>query len=367
MKILKDIRFFFEDMVNIFKTGSVLGVDIGTSSIKAIEISKKKNILNLENYGVLNTLDYLSHPNLALQMSSLDIVEKEVSNLLKVLISEMKIKTDRVLLSIPDFASFTTFLDMPMMSDKEISRSVKFQARKYIPMDLDKIEIDWQKVGSYKNDSGKDFLKVLLIGIPKKVISSYTNICKGANLKVYSMELASIASVRAFPKFERPTLLVDIGAESTTSLVTEKGLVNYSGQADYGGIHITKALNTSLDLSMDRSDELKKRKGFLSEKGGSELSTLVLPFLDVIIQEVDYVRDVYEKRYGKKVEQFSLFGGGANLDGIDNYFEKQLDLRKIDISIFSDINYPTSIEPAMRLLKNELPIAIGLTKKYFLN
>ncbi len=367
MKVLDDIKLFFKDITNFFRSGSVLGIDMGTSSIKAVELSEKQGRFNLENYGELETLDYLGHPNLALQMSSLDIVESEASELLKMLVKEMGTDSRGALLSIPEFASFTTLLDMPMISDKEVSKSVEFQARKYIPMSLDELEIDWQRVDSYKNDEGQEFQRIFLIGIPKKVVSSYTNICKEAGLRVFSMELASIASVRAFPRFERPTILVDIGAESTTVVVAEKGDVKYSGQTDYGGIHITRALSTSLDLSMERADKLKKRKGFLEESGGSELSTLVLPFLDVIIQEVDYVRNIYEKRYGKKVNQFRIFGGGGNLDGIDEYFEKQLGIKKVEASIFSDVNYPQEVAPGIRLLENELPVAVGLAKKYFLS
>jgi type IV pilus assembly protein PilM len=366
MKFSENIKSFFKDITNFFQTGSVLGIDIGTSSIKVVELSEKGGRFNLENYGILETRDYLDHGNLAIQMSSLQVVESEAARLLQMLLKEAKVKSQVALISIPEFASFVTLLDMPLISNKETSQSVEFQAKKYIPMPVGEVQIDWQKVDEYENKDGQKFQRLLLIGIPKKVISSYKNICKQAGLRAVSMELESMSLVRALPKFERPTLIVDIGAESTTSLVTEGGVVKYSNQADYGGINITRAISTSLDLGMQRGEELKKRRGLLGEAGGSELSTLMLPFLDVIIQEVDYIRDIYERRYGKKVVQFAVVGGGANLSGIEDYFKDQLGINSVKPNIFGDIIYPPNIASAIKELGREMPISIGVAKKYFI-
>lgn len=367
MKLINDVKNFFKDITNFFRVGSVLGIDMGTSSIKVAEISEKGSRFVLQNYGILETRDYLDHGNLALQMSSLQIVENEAAGLLKMLTRDMKTKSQVALLSVPEFASFATVLDMPLISKKETDQSVEFQARKYIPMPIEEVQVDWQKVDEYENEGGQKFQRVLLIGIPKKIISSYKNICRQAGLKVISMELESISLVRALPRFERPTLIIDMGAESTSSLVTEGGLVKHSGQTDYGGVNVTRALSTSLGLNMQRGEELKKRRGLLGKSGGSELSTLMLPFLDVIIQEVDYVRDVYERRYGKKVAQFVVVGGGANLNGIEEYFKNQLGIDAVEPNIFGDIDYPPGISPAMKKLSRELSVPIGTAKKYFIS
>jgi type IV pilus assembly protein PilM len=367
MKFFSNIRSFFSDITNFFQSASVLGIDMGTSSIKVVELSRKDGRFVLNNYGFLETRDYLEHANLALQMGSLDIIESEAAKLLKIILRDTQIKSRVALVSVPEFASFTTLLDMPLLSHKETSQSVEFQAKKYIPMPVEQVQVDWQKVDEFQTNDGQKFQRVMLIGIPKKLIRSYKNICQEAGLKMISMEIESMAVIRALPKFERPTLVIDIGAESTAAIVTEKGFVKYSDQIDYGGIHITRALSASLDLGMQRAEELKRRRGLSDQTGESELSTLALPFLNVIIQEVDYIRDNYERRYGKEVKQMALIGGGANLSGMEKTFSLQLGIDLVSPNIFGDVSYPPEIEPAIKGLGNELPVSFGVAKKYFIN
>ena len=359
------IKNFFRDISNFFTAGSVLGIDIGTSSIKIAEVSDKGEKLYLNNYGMLETRDYLDHTSLSIQNSSLDVEVNETANLLKTLLDEFKPASKTALVSIPSFASFVTLVDMPMLSREETSQSINYQAKQYIPMDISEVSVDWFQVDRYKTSRGKDFQRVLLVGIPNRVIESYKSICKLAGLNVVMMELDSIALVRAFSSFNAPTLVIDIGAESTLISVTEGHTIKFSSQIDYGGIHLTRGISQSLDLDMSRSDKLKQRKGLLGKGGDSELSTLIMPFLDVIIQEVGYVRKNYEERYRKDVKQLVLVGGGSNLIGIEDYFSNQLDLPIVPGDTLVDISYPGQIEPAVKTLKKELPISIGLTKKYF--
>lgn len=364
-KFLKGIKRFFGDLSNFFEAGSVLGVDIGTSSIKIAEISQKGDRFSLSNYGILETRDYLRQSNLALQNSSLDIEQEEASRLLKLLINEMNPQSKTALVSIPSFASFVTLVDMPLLSKKEIRQSIQYQARQYIPMPMSEVSVDWYVVDRYKNQKGKDFQKILLVGMPNKIISRFKNICREADLKTVMMELDTIALVRAFSSFNTPTLVVDIGAQSSTISITEGHYVKFTSQTDYGGVHLTRSISQSLDLDMERADKLKQKRGLLGEGGQSELSTLIMPFLDVIIEEVNYVIGNYENRYGKEIRQFTLVGGGANLYGIEDYFSDQLDLQVVPSNSLVNIDYPTSVEPAAKKIKNEFPISIGLAKKYF--
>lgn len=362
-----NILKFFQDIGNFFKAGTVLGIDIGTGSIKIAEVAGKKGRLQLKNYAILETKDYLHHPNLALQTSSLNIVEDEAVRLLKILIGEMKPKTRVSVAALPSFASFVTLFDIPLLSKKETTQAVNYQARQYIPIPIEDVQIDWMKIDEYVNQRGQKFQRLMLIGAPKKIIESYERIFKQAGIRLVALELDVIALVRAFSDFDIPTLVIDIGALSTNIAVTEAGVVKHSGQTDYSGVHITRAVSQSLDLSMQRAEELKKKRGLLGDGGETELSELILPFLDVIIQEVVYVKSLYERRYGKKIGQFVLTGGGANLLGIENYFSKQLNLQSVPSTVFVDIDYPPQIEPVSARLKNELATALGLGRKYFLS
>ncbi len=361
-----DFFGFFKDIANFLKAGSVLGVDIGTTSIKMAEVSRKGANFKLVNYGVLETKKYIEHPNQAIQTGSLEIVEKEAVNLLNVLLNEVKPKSKTVLVSIPVFSSFIVPLDMPLLSAQETEKSVSFQAKKYIPLPQSAVSHDWIKVDEFENNKGVKFQRLLLIGIPSSVIKKYKGIFKTVGLRLVTLELETLALARALGNFSEPTLVVDIGGESTSINVIEGSLVKHSSVSDYGGIHLTQALSRGLGLSVLRAEELKRRRGLMGKEGESELSTLILPFLDVIIQETRYARDSYERRYGKKVEKLMLVGGGANLLGINKYFGSQMNLPTIEPATLNGFEYNPDLELVTRYLKNELPVAIGLAKRYFI-
>ncbi len=361
------ISNFFRDIENFFKGGAILGVDIGTSSIKIVELVRRGNVLELENYGILSTKKYLDFPNQAIQTSSVQIHEKETARLLGVLLREMKAKTKLAIASIPSFTSFATVLDMPVLSKEETESSVMFQAQQYIPLPPDKVSIDWMRVEEYESVKGQKFQRILLVGIPNDVIQRYKSIYKLAGLRLVSMELEQFALARALKKFvsDNPTLIVDIGSQSTDIAIMENGGIKAIEQTDYSGIYLTQAISKSLDISMVRAEELKCRRGLTATGADSELSTLLLPFLDVIIQETRHAKDMYERRFERKIERMMLAGGGANLSGIEKYFSAQLGLQVLHHSVFMDTKYPKELEPSMKLLGNQLAIAFGLAEKYF--
>lgn len=135
---------FFEDIRNFFRYSRVLGIDIGTVSIKCIEIARgKKNTLALQTYGVLSTKEYLTRGNAALHSSSLKLSPQDIIPLLTTLLQETKPEAKHVVASLPLFAVFVVPLEMPMLTPQETARSVTFQARQYIPVSVNSVTLDW--------------------------------------------------------------------------------------------------------------------------------------------------------------------------------------------------------------------------------
>lgn len=358
---------FFRDIGNFFKGGSVLGVDIGTSAIHAVELAKKGDLFELANYGILETKRYLNFSNQAIQTSSLKIVAKDASPLLSLLLREMRPRTRLAVASLPLFSAFVTVLEIPLFSQEETAKAVLFQAQQYIPLPPKEVSVEWVKIDEFENQRNQKFQRILLTGIPNEVIERHKEIFKAAGLKLLTMEVETFALVRAYRSFftDVPVIVVDIGAESTNIGIIENGAVMYVEQTDYSGVYLTKALSKSLDISMPRAEELKRRRGLSTVGADSELSTLLLPFLDVIIQEVRHAKDVYSRRYKKDVGKVMLTGGGANLIGIEKYVSSQLGLPIAHHPLLAGVRYPSSIESAVRGLENELAVAFGLAKRYF--
>ncbi|MEK7479476.1 MAG: type IV pilus assembly protein PilM [Patescibacteria group bacterium] len=369
-----NISGFLDDIKNFVHGGKALGIDIGTAALKVIEVSKKGDRFQLLNYGLLQTKEYLEHPNRALQSESLLLDEELAANLLKTLLRETGIKTRNALVALPAFSSFVTVLDMPSLSLSETENAVKFQARRVIPLTPNRVLLDWSKVEERENERGQKFQKVLLIGIPTDVIDLYKRIMKKAGIRPIAFELESVSLIRAFTSSQRairgsvdprPTLYIDIGAEATNMCIAEGDTMKYGAQTTHGGLYLTHALQSSLGVSKPRAEELKKRRGLLGQGAELELSTLLLSFLDVIIEEVRTTRASYETRFGKEVAQAVCFGGGAHLLGIGEYFGEQLKLPILKPDIFLDVQYEPGLESAMKYLQREFAVALGSARRYF--
>lgn len=344
------------------KPASFLGVDIGTSSIKIVEVSKSLQKPQLKTYGILETYGHLERLNNAIQTSSLKILEKETAELLKTLVTEMKIKTKDVIASLPQFLAFTTLLELPQMTSYDTGKSISFQARQYIPLPISEVSIDWLQVGEFEDENGVKKQKVFLIGIPNEHIKKYKIIFKAAGLTLRALEFEGLSLSRALVGADQaPIILADIGARSTVVSIINKGLLQYSGQTDFAASSLTQAIAGGLNINIRRAETLKKQRGLLGRGGEYELSTLILPFLDAIIEEIRRAIKVFqEKNPESRIERIILSGGGANLLGIEKYFSDQLNVQIIKGNPFLRVGYPAEIEPLISELGSAFSVAIGL-------
>jgi type IV pilus assembly protein PilM len=346
-----------------------LGVDIGTTSIKMIEVDKGKNGPRLLRYGMLESQSSLSRANTAIQTSTLKLFDDDVVNLLKLLITKVKPQSDQVLASLPPFAAFMTVLSFPQMGQADLEKALSFEARQYIPLPISEVALDWLKVGEYQDESGFKYDQILLISVPQEQIKKYQRIFKLAGLRLMALEIENLSLVRATAGADpTTTILVDIGSRSTTIIVSQNGELKFNGQTDYGGAFLTQALANSLGINTARAEELKKERGILGTGPEHELSTIMLPFLDVIISEVKRVNFNYISQFPKapKVERVLLMGGGANLLGIEKYFERQLEMPVVKASPLSKFEYPPLMEPLAGELNPLLSVSLGLALKQFI-
>ncbi len=345
---------------------SYLGIDIGTTSIKMVEILKGRRQPKLQNYGILESYGHLERLNNAIQTSSLKILENETASLLKLLLEKLNIKTRYAIASIPAFSTFISLIEMPTMSEVDTAKTVSFQIRQYIPLPASEVAIEWIKVGEKEDESGFTKQQIVIISVPNEQIKRYQNIFKLAGLKLKALEMESLSLIRALIGNDpTPSLIVDIGSRSTNIAAVDQGSLKYNYQTDFAGGSLTQAIAAGININIRRAEELKKQRGLLGAGGEYELSTLTLPFLDAIISEVKRARVNYEKNQERKIERVILAGGGANLLGIDKYFEGQINLPIVIGNPFSKIEYPPRIEPIVKELGPSFSVAIGLGIKEF--
>lgn len=347
---------------------SYLGIDIGTTSIKAVEVKPGKELPEVINYGMLESSGHLARVNQALQTSSIKLFEKEVTELLRILIGRMQPRSGEVLASIPIFSAFTTLLDFPQMPAKELERSLAFQAKQYVPLPLSEVALDWIKVGEYEDEDGFKHQQILLVSVPQEQIRRYQDIFRAAGLRLKVLEVESLSLARVFANDPTPTVVVDIGSRSTNIVFVEGGKFKFSAQSDFGGASLTQALASSLGVNPLRAEELKKEQGISTEGPNYELSTIMLPFLDAIINEVKKAIGQYDVQFRGmgKMERVVLSGGGANLRGTEKYFEREIGMPVVKSTPFLRFERPVDMEPFIRELSSTLSVALGLTLREFI-
>jgi type IV pilus assembly protein PilM len=350
-----------------FQPETYLGVDIGTTSIKMVEVQRGKKAPRILNYGILESSGYLMRANQALQTSGLKIFEQDAVALLKTLVKSMGASTKDAIASLPPFDVFMTLVDFPAMEAKDVAKALVYQAKQYVPMALSEVALDWMKVAEYKDEKGFEHQKILLISVPQEQIKKYQHMFNAAGLRLRALEIESLSAARVFAGDQTPTIIVDIGSRSTNIVFMEKGTLTWSAQSDIAASSITQALATSLGVNPMRAEELKKERGILGTGPNYELSTIMMPFLDAIVNEVKRAEYTYRQQFpmALKTERVVLAGGGANLSGITKYFEKDFGIPVVKATPFSRFEYPDAIGPFIPDLNAPLTVALGLGMKEF--
>src|SRR4030042_477877 len=138
-------RVFARMIFNLFKSKSKLGVDIGTSSIKVVELGQKGGRFTLENYGFF---ELRGGPDAAPGTQSIPkLPDQDIIAGLKETIRRTGIKGRDAIAAISSFSTFATVIEMPYLSEEDLAKAIPFEARKYVPIPLDEEVLDWSIVG----------------------------------------------------------------------------------------------------------------------------------------------------------------------------------------------------------------------------
>lgn len=340
-----------------------LGIDIGTSAIKVVELSTWAGRKKLENYGEISASVLYQKPFRTFEKSTLLLSTRDISRAIKAVIEEAKIKTRHVVFSIPDFSTFFTSFELPPMSSEELPQAVKAEARRHVPIPLAEVTLDWQLLDSIAKQPGEK-LKILLVTVPNEVINQYRNIAANLNFKLLALEAEVFALVRALiDKEEKRTLgLIDIGARSTTCSIIDKRVLKISHSFDISGDNLTERIAKALSIDYKSAEDLKKKYGILSSREGPEkvnIREILVPMIDLIIREVDRVFQGFFVREKKEVKKIILTGGESFLPGFSEYFQNHFKKETEITNPFSRIFFPPILDKTLKEMGPSYAVALG--------
>jgi len=277
-----------------------------------------------------------------------------------------KIKTKKIIFSLPESKSFFHIFELPKdLKKNEISDFVKSQASEIFPFSLEEIYFDYQM----KENS------VLLTAIPKEIVNGYLEIFKILKLSPLVLETESMAWQRLFGEKKKTILICDLGAKTTNLVLFEEGELKLSFSIEIGGERFTRAISDKLNIPFKKAEDIKKRVGLNPEIEEGRIFLILQKEVLEIVEEIRKVENYFRQKTGQEIEKIILIGGSALLPYLLDYLSENLEkkvllgnpFQKIELKEtlrIETIFYSTTIGLALRGLEKNPQIAgINLLKE----
>lgn len=338
-----------------------LGIDIGSSALRVVEVSGWGDRKTLKNYGELRIRTLYDKPFRSFEKNALLLSTNDIARAIRGIMEESGIKERNAIFSISDYSSFFTNFVLPSMKEEELEDAIRFEARRHVPLPLSEVVLDWQLLEKRKNKN--DSYRVLLVAVPKEIIHHYEEIARLAKLKLFAMETEVFGGIRVHLKSEKyPAVLIDVGSHTTTCSVVYKGLLYMSHSVDTGGNSFTERVARAFSLDYDAA-EIKKREEGLSVVSGDV--RILIPVADTILLEVKKLMENFQRQEKEEIRKIVLAGGSASLKGFDEYLEQQTRLKTEIIDPFQNLLYPPILESKLRENGPSWAVAIGMALRGF--
>jgi type IV pilus assembly protein PilM len=306
-----------------YKDRPLFGLDIGSNSVKAMQLSIDGKKATITGYGAIRFKNPVIENGVItnfeeLAKSMVELFEKNING---------KITTHRVAATIPASAAYSRVVSLPLtLNKKDLVEAIRFEAEQYIPLPSEELYMDYEVTGL-----GPENREVLVVAVPKKIIDSYMKLFEIVGLEVAAIETTISAASRLVGFTEgagkTPSILIDLGSISVDLSIYDKFLV-VTGTVPGGGDSFTDSIAERLNVTKAEANTIKYKYGLGISKKQSEIREALAPQLDLLMKEIRRVMRYYEERTeGKsKIGQIITMGGGANMPGLSDYLTDNLRL-----------------------------------------
>lgn len=361
MDFIAKVLFSLKKILSSASSQSVLGLDIGISSIKIVQLRKEKERAILETYGEIALGPYGNES----VGQAVNLSDEKTIEALKDLLREANVKATRTAVAIPLKSSFTTVINIPILPDKNISEIIQLEARRYIPVPISEVVMDWwifpEEEALEEEKDGRKFAKVLLVAIHKDTINTYKKIVSGSGLDLENFEIESFSMIRsAVGRETSPVAVVDFGSSATNVAIVDLGVMKSSYSVNKGSQDLTLALESSLGVDFKRAEEMKREIGLSDLPEHKEIVSVMEPILEYVFAEIKSVIADYQMKYKQNVSRIFITGGGALLKGLIDFSVKHLAVEVTLADPFLKTEYPAFLGGVLKKTGLSFSIAIGL-------
>ena len=335
------------------------GLEFGSSSIKVAQVT-----VTGPKAFVVNAIG--SGPNSAGSLDFADpLISQKIASSLKKVLAESGIKEKRVVVAIPESHVFSRIIEMPPMSDAELTSAISWEAEQFVPIPIADVELDYSIVDTGVNNKEKKML-VYMVAAPKKKLQAMVDFLINVGLDPIAVESEMVAIARSLSYLPSagPTLILSLGALSTLIGILKESSLLFSYVAAVGGVALTRSLSQSLTLPLPQAEEYKKTYGIDPNQLEGKVRKGLLIGLSQIVDEMRKAMEYYATAHNERVGRILLTAGGAYLPGLVTYLTEEFGGVEV---VVAD---PLSVGKAARGVaipkdRAHMAVALGLAQRTF--
>ncbi len=357
------------------KSTSVIGVDIGSSSVKIVQLRLTRGAAILETYGEIALGPYVKMPI----GKVVKLPKEQLTTVVTDVLREANTTAKTAGISIPFSSSLITILDLPKVDEEQLKRIIPIEARKYIPVAVSEVALDWFVIPKDEGDQGAfdrvnpeqspthaKGQEILLVAIQNNVLTGYQELISNCGLTADFYEMEIFSAIRSsIGHGLAPILFVDLGASTTKLYVVERGVVRFTHLVTAGGQQMTETLARSLSWDFEKAERVKREQGLLpstaySTDENERIREAMLSTLTRVFSEVSRVLLSYGQRYNKNVSHVVFAGGGASLLGLAEIAKTTLSAEVEIANPFAKTEAPAFMAPVLKDIGPGFAVAVGL-------
>lgn len=344
MSLISGIRDFF-------------GLDIGTTAIRAVQLSGSGENKVLVRYGYMPL-----ESGIASSDSAAD--RQKVAQAVKQLVAASGITTRHVAVGLPSQRVFTTVVDIDRLSESEITQSIQLQADSLIPTPLADSKLDWAIVGDSPVDPNK--IEVLLSSVTNDYVEARLDILETSGFNVIAFEPDTMAITRSLvsPGMNGMHLLLDIGSLSTDLVASYGGAPRLTRSIPTGLQAIIKAAMQNLNIDEKQAEQFVSKFGLSKDKLEGQIHSAIIGTVDILVNEIEKSIKFIKTRYPQvSLERIIVTGGASSLPEFPLYIANKFGVSVEIGNAWRNVSFPAAKQNELLAVSNHFSVAVGLAER----
>jgi len=346
----------------MFGKQTIVGLDVGSSSIKAVELHRGRNGIEVSHVA----LEPLAAD---IVVDSMIVDSGTVSSAISKLFSEKQIKSRSVATSVSGHSVIVKKISLPMMSDQELAETIQKEAAQQIPFDIADVSIDYQILSE---DPASPQMDVLLVAVKKDKILNYTNVLSMAGKAPAIVDIDAFALQNCYeynyePAAGSTVALLNLGASVMNINIVKGNIPLFTRDVSVGGHQYTDSLQKELDLSFEDAERLKKGET-LPSVTDEQKQQILRSVSDILTLEIQKTFDFFRATAsGENIQRILVAGGTARVPGLVDLLREEFAMPVEELNPFRKvlINPGKHSDDQIREMAPRLAIAVGLALRSF--